>query len=139
MEDPHDLDRFVQAQQTVYRNVKAELQAGRKTTHWMWFIFPQLHGLGHSAMAQRYAIASRQEAEAYLRHPLLGKRLQECTALVNAVQGRSVQQILGAPDDLKFHSCMTLFAAVAPVEPVFAQALQQYFAGARDPATLALL
>jgi len=139
MEDPHDLDRFVQAQQTVYRNVKAELQAGRKTTHWMWFIFPQLHGLGHSAMAQRYAIASRQEAEAYLRHPLLGKRLQECTTLVNAVQGRSVQQILGAPDDLKFHSCMTLFAAVAPAEPVFAQALQKYFAGARDPATLALL
>jgi uncharacterized protein (DUF1810 family) len=139
MDDPFDLQRFVDAQQSVHAQVLAELHAGRKQGHWMWFVFPQLAGLGHSAMAQRYALAGREEALAYLRHPLLGPRLRECTALVLAVPGRSLLQILGTPDDLKFRSSMSLFAAVAPDEPLFAAALQQYFSGAPDPRTLALL
>ena len=139
MTDHHDLDRFVQAQSSIYADAQAELRTGRKQTHWMWFVFPQLAGLGRSETARRYAINSRAEAEAYLRHPLLGDRLRECTALVNAVNERSVAQIFGTPDDLKFHSCMTLFATVAPDEGAFAQALQKYFGAVPDPATLSLL
>ena len=139
MDDPYDLQRFVAAQQNVYPQVQAELAAGAKRSHWMWFVFPQLKGLGHSAMAQRYGIASKAEALAYWQHPLLGPRLQQCSALVLAVEGKTALQILGSPDDLKFRSCMTLFAQVAPAEPVFGAALKKYFGGVSDPNTLALL
>ena len=112
--DPHDLRRFVDAQAPVYAQVRAELAAAHKRSHWMWFVFPQLRGLGHSAMAHRFGIASRAEAVAYLGHPLLGERLRECTGLMLAAPaGASALAILGAPDDLKFHSSMTLFAEVA--------------------------
>ena len=107
--DPYDLRRFVEAQDPVFEQVCSELRAGRKQSHWMWFVFPQLKGLGHSAMAHRYGIASLAEAEAYIKHPILGLRLRECTRLVNLVEGRSIEQIFGYPDDLKFRSCMTLF------------------------------
>lgn len=130
------LERFVQAQQPVIGHVLAELRAGRKTSHWMWFVFPQIHGLGHSPMAQRFAIASRVEAEAYLQHPVLGPRLRECTALVNAVAGRGIEEIFGYPDHLKFHSCMTLFARVTGDNQIFVAALDKYFAGTEDTATL---
>lgn len=139
MADPHDLQRFVDAQAAVYPRVLAELRAGRKRSHWMWFIFPQVEGLGHSAMAQRYAIASRSEAVAYLRHEVLGPRLRECTALVNAVQGKSITDILGRPDDLKFRSSMTLFAHVTDDNRAFVDAVRIHFAGAHDPATMAWL
>jgi uncharacterized protein (DUF1810 family) len=135
-DDPYDLARFVAAQNPVYAQVRAELAAGCKKSHWMWFVFPQLEGLGASAMAQRYAICSLDEAAAYLAHLILGQRLRECVRLVNAVDGRSVRDIFGHPDDLKFRSSMTLFAATAPQEPLFTQALQKYFAGAADPLTL---
>ncbi|MCA1372348.1 MULTISPECIES: DUF1810 domain-containing protein [unclassified Bradyrhizobium] len=138
MTDPFDLDRFVQAQDPVYGDILGELARGRKQTHWMWFIFPQVAGLGASAMSQRYAIGSRAEAEAYLVHPILGGRLIECTKLVLAVEGRTINAILGAPDDAKFRSSMTLFGAVSD-EPVFDQALARYFAGERDGATLDIL
>jgi uncharacterized protein (DUF1810 family) len=134
-----DLQRFVAAQDAVYDAVRAELSAGRKASHWMWFVFPQLRSLGRSATAQRFGIESRDEALAYWRHPVLGRRLKECTALVLATQGRTVHEIFGAPDDLKFRSCMTLFAAVAPDEPVFGQALARFFDAEPDPRTLALL
>jgi uncharacterized protein (DUF1810 family) len=138
MTDTFDLKRFVDAQAQVYPRVVAELRQGRKQTHWMWFIFPQLAGLGHSAMAQRYAIASRDEAMAYLGHAVLAKRLSECTVLVNAVEGRTIREILGSPDDLKFRSSMTLFAAVSP-DPEFATAIGKFYRGAQDRATLELL
>ena len=138
MTDPFDLQRFVDAQAPVYPRVVAELRQGRKQSHWMWFIFPQLAGLGHSAMARRFAISSREEAVAYLAHGVLGPRLAECTSLVNAVEGRTIREILGSPDDLKFCSSMTLFGAVSD-EPVFDQALARYFAGERDGATLEML
>ena len=138
MSDPFDLERFVQAQTNVYRGVVGELLAGRKRSHWMWFIFPQLAGLGFSAMSQRYAIASRAEAEAYLAHPVLGPRLIECTGLVLAVKDRAINAILGAPDDAKFRSSMTLFAAVSD-KPIFAEAITKYFAGGHDHATLDIL
>ncbi|MDQ8019424.1 MAG: DUF1810 domain-containing protein [Bordetella sp.] len=135
-----ELHRFVDAQAPVYDQVRAELAAGRKRTHWMWFVFPQIQGLGRSAMAQRYAIASREEAEVYLAHPLLGARLRECAALVLAARGPDIDDILGPPDDLKFHSCMTLFDAVAPTgETLFAQCLERFFGGTRDAATLSSL
>ena len=139
MADPYDLQRFVVAQAPVIERVRAELVAGRKQSHWMWFVFPQLAGLGNSAMAQRYAIASLAQARAYLAHPILGARLLECTTLVLALGGRSAHAIFGSPDDLKFRSCMTLFAEAAPNQPVFAAALAKYFAGAPDAATLELL
>ncbi len=139
MTDLHDLERFVAAQRAVIDTVRAELGAGRKRSHWMWFVFPQIAGLGFSAMAARYAIASADEARAYLRHPVLGPRLVECTALVNGVEGRSLNAILGSPDDLKFRSSMTLFAEVAPDEPVFGQALAKYCDGKADARTLELL
>ena len=133
------LQRFVDAQAPVYAEVCAELRAGRKQSHWMWFIFPQLRGLGHSAMAQRYGIASRAEALAYLQHPLLGARLKECMALLLVHKGLSADDILGDIDALKLRSCATLFAAVAPQEPVFAQVLQQFYLGQRCHRTLELL
>ena len=139
MNDPHELQRFVAAQAPVYERVRDELRRGRKASHWMWYVFPQIAGLGHSAMAQRYAIASLDEARAYLAHPVLGPRLRECTALVIAARGKNLNAILGSPDDLKFHSSMTLFDMAGGGEPVFAQALAQYFAGQPDPATLAIV
>jgi uncharacterized protein (DUF1810 family) len=136
MNDPHDLQRFVDAQAPVIDQVLAELGRGRKASHWMWFVFPQIRGLGHSAMAERYAIGSLAEARAYLAHPLLGPRLIACTGLVNAAEGASIRQVLGQPDDLKFRSSMTLFAHAAPDQPVFKVALDRYFAGEEDTATL---
>jgi len=136
MNDPHGLKRFVDAQNPVYEHVLAELRKGEKEEHWMWFIFPQLRGLGHSHMATAFGVASRQEAEAYLEHPVLGPRLRECTHLVNRIEGRSIHQIFGHPDDLKFRSSMTLFASVAPDNQVFQEALRKYFAGQPDPLTL---
>ena len=138
MTDPFDLERFVDAQAPVYASVVAELRRGRKQSHWMWFIFPQFAGLGFSAMAQRFAIRSREEAVAYLGHGVLGPRLRECTALVNAVEGRTIHDILGSPDDLKFHSSMTLFAAVSS-EPQFAASITKFYGGTPDQKTLALL
>jgi uncharacterized protein (DUF1810 family) len=133
-----DLNRFVEAQDAIYSRVVAELAAGRKQSHWMWFVFPQIAGLGLSAMAQRYAIGPRTEAEAYLAHPVLGPRLIECTRLVLGVSGKTIHAILGSPDDLKFRSSMTLFDAVSD-NPIFAQAIGKYYAGEKDPATLATL
>ena len=138
MTAPFDLERFVQAQNPVYPNVREELARGRKQSHWMWFVFPQIAGLGFSAMSQRYAIASRAEAMAYLAHPVLGPRLIECTRLVLAIEGRTINAILGTPDDAKFHSAMTLFGAVSD-DPIFGEALARYFAGERDGATLDIL
>ncbi len=138
--DPHDLRRFVDAQATLYTQVRDELAAGRKRSHWMWFVFPQLRGLGQSAMAHRYGIVSRTEAEAYLDHAVLGARLVECTDLMLAAsEGASALAILGAPDDLKFRSSMTLFAAVSAAGAPFATALDRFFDGAADPATLRLI
>lgn len=139
MADPHDLQRFVEAQDPFYPQVCAELAAGAKASHWMWFVFPQLRGLGLSAMAQHYGIASRAEAQAYWQHPVLGARLKQCSELVVAVKGRTALQIFHSPDDLKFRSSMTLFAQVAPQEPVFSRALEKYFGGVRDVRTLELL
>jgi uncharacterized protein (DUF1810 family) len=130
------LERFVQAQEPVIARAMAELRAGRKTSHWMWFVFPQIQGLGHSPMAQRFALPSRAEAEAYLRHPMLGPRLRECTRLVNAVDGRTIEEIFGHPDYLKFRSSMTLFAHATPDNQVFADAVARYFGGEYDPLTL---
>ena len=138
--DPHDLQRFVAAQAPLYSQVCAELAAGRKRSHWMWFVFPQMRGLGASSMAHRYGIASRAEAEAYLRHPLLGARLVECTSLMLGVaDGASAHDVLGSPDDLKFRSSMTLFAALSPAGSPFAAALDRFFAARPDPATERLL
>ena len=130
------LQRFVDAQNPVYEQVCSELRAGRKTGHWMWFVFPQIHGLGHSHMANRFAIASLAEAQAYLKHPILGPRLRECSRLVNLVEGRTISEILGYPDDLKFRSCMTLFAQATTDNQVFRDALQKYFGGEPDQLTL---
>ena len=136
LDDPFSLQRFVAAQAPLYDRVCAELSAGRKRSHWMWFIFPQIHGLGSSAMAQRYAITSLAEGVAYLDHPVLGPRLRECTRLVNAVDGRSAHEIFGSPDDMKFHSSMTLFLRAGPEDALFRTALDKYFAGKLDPATI---
>ena len=139
MSGPFDLARFVGAQAPVYDAARAEIEAGRKQSHWMWFIFPQIAGLGSSAMAVRYAIASLAEARAYLAHPVLGPRLRDCATLALAVEGRSATEIFGPVDATKFRSSMTLFAAAAPDTPVFAACLEKYFDGERDPATLAKL
>lgn len=136
MSDQFDLQRFVDAQQPVFQTVLAELQTGQKRSHWMWFIFPQIAGLGHSAMARRFAIASLDEASAYLEHPLLGPRLRECSRLVAAVDGRAIEDIFGYPDHMKFHSSMTLFARAARDAAVFDECLRKYFGGESDPATL---
>ena len=136
-----DLARFVDAQARVWDDVRAELAAGRKRTHWMWFVFPQLRGLGRSETARRYGIASREEAVAYLAHPLLGPRLRESVALVLATEGRTAHEIFGSPDDLKLGSCLTLFRAVAAGEDaaLFDRALERFHDGRADEATLALL
>lgn len=134
-----DLHRFVAAQDPVYDQVCAELAAGRKTSHWMWFVFPQLRGLGRSATARFFGLASSAEALAYWQHPVLGARLRHCAQLVLAAKGRTAHDIFGSPDDLKLRSCMTLFAAVAPEEPVFARVLRHFYGGELDPRTLALL
>ena len=139
MTDPFNLPRFVDAQATVYADVLDELRAGQKATHWMWFIFPQLQELGRSAIAKHYGITSLAEALAYLEHPLLGQRLLECTGLMLAARGKSALEILGSPDDLKFRSCMTLFMAARPDLPVWQAALDQYFGGEADAATVSLL
>ena len=139
MGDPYDLQRFLNAQDRVFDRVRAELAVGHKRSHWMWFVFPQLRGLGSSSTAQRYAISGRDEAVAYAAHPILGPRLRECTQLVNEVAGRSIHDIFGYPDDLKFHSSMTLFAACAPQEPCYAAALTKHFASQPDVRTLELL
>lgn len=139
MSDINDLQRFVAAQALVYPRVVSELRAGRKQSHWMWFIFPQIEGLGFSAMAQKYAIGSRAEAVAYLDHPVLGPRLRECTRLVNAVDGKDIHAILGSPDDMKFRSSMTLFAKVVADNADFVAALHKYYNGELDAATIARL
>jgi uncharacterized protein (DUF1810 family) len=136
MNDPYGLQRFVDAQIPVYDKVCFELHDGRKKSHWMWFIFPQVDGLGSSQMARIFAISSIAEAAAYLAHPVLGSRLTECTKLVNLVEGRPIEQIFGYPDDLKFRSSMTLFAHATPDNRVFIDALQKYFKGEFDHATL---
>ncbi|MDO8447865.1 MAG: DUF1810 domain-containing protein [Rhodoferax sp.] len=133
------LERFVEAQDRVYESVCNELALGEKTSHWMWFIFPQLKGLGRSPIAKHYAIESGAEALAFWQHPILGKRLKECTQLVLAQPNTTAHDIFGSPDDLKFKSCMTLFAQVAPQEPVFKQALERFFGGKPDESTLKLL
>jgi uncharacterized protein (DUF1810 family) len=137
--DPFELERFTKAQEQVYARALSELADGAKRSHWMWFIFPQMLGLGHSPMARRYAIRSAREAACYLAHPLLGKRLVECTRAVNQVSGRTIHQIFGNPDDMKFHSSMTLFNAVAEDSNEFAFALEKYFDGRRDEKTLSLI
>lgn len=134
--DPHNLQRFLDAQAPAIDRVLQELRNGQKASHWMWFIFPQISGLGHSDTARFYAIASRAEAEAYLAHPVLGPRLSECTRLVLDVTGRTAEAILGSVDAAKFRSCMTLFGAVAADPSLFRQALRRYYKGEPDKATL---
>ncbi len=139
MSDPHDLQRFVDAQQPIYDRALAELNAGHKQSHWMWFIFPQIAGLGHSDMARRYAIKDVDEATAYLEHPLLGPRLEQCAQALLAHAERPARQILGSPDDMKLRSSMTLFAAVAPERTTFQAVLDTFFAADPDSATLSRL
>jgi uncharacterized protein (DUF1810 family) len=136
MTDPFDLARFVDAQGATYPQALQELKAGHKRSHWMWFISPQVAGLGFSAMAQCYAISGLDEARAYLQHPVLGERLRVCTAAVNAVTGRTAHQVFGSPDDMKFRSSMTLFERAEPAEPAFRTAMERYFDGQGDPRTL---
>lgn len=137
-EDPYDLDRFVEAQAADYARAVSELRAGRKQSHWMWYVFPQIDGLGHSPMSRRYSIKSAAEAKAYLDHLVLGARLRECFAVVCGVAGRSAREIFGSPDDLKLRSCATLFGSVSD-EPIFEQVLEKYFDGKPDEETLRLL
>jgi uncharacterized protein (DUF1810 family) len=142
MQDPFDLGRFVKAQQPVYARVRAELAAGCKQTHWMWFVFPQLKGLGSSSIARTYGLATLAEARAYLAHPVLGERLRECARLLAATPGNDARQVLGYPDDLKLRSCMTLFAAAATAahdQHLFQEGLAKFFAGVEDPLTRELL
>ena len=136
MSDPYNLQRFIDAEDGVFDEVCAELAGGRKRGHWMWFVFPQLKGLGHSSTAQFYGISGREEAEAYLRHAVLGPRLGQCTGLLLGVQGRSIKEIVGSPDDLKFCSCMTLFAQVAQENQIFVDAVNKYYGGEFDAWTL---
>ncbi|HEY0736961.1 MAG TPA: DUF1810 domain-containing protein [Herpetosiphonaceae bacterium] len=137
--DPFDLRRFVSAQKEDYKTALTELRSGRKESHWMWYIFPQIDGLGYSPTSKRYAIKSLSEARAYLQHPLLGSRLVECAETILQLTGRSASAIFGSPDDMKLRSSMTLFAAVPDADPVFARVLDKYFAGQPDRATLDLL
>lgn len=134
--NPFQLERFVEAQDGVYGQVCEELRRGEKRSHWMWFIFPQIRGLGRSPMADRFAIGSVEEAREYLKHPVLGARLRECAGLVNAVEEKSASEIFGFPDDLKFHSSMTLFARVGEGERIFREALEKYFGGEMDRGTV---
>jgi uncharacterized protein (DUF1810 family) len=137
--DPHNLSRFLQAQEEIYEQALAEIKSGRKRSHWMWYIFPQFNGLGFSSTSRLYSIKSRAEAEAYLSHPVLGPRLVECVEAALAVEGRSAFDIFGTPDDLKLKSCATLFACVSPPGSVFERLLDKYFQGERDDKTLRLL
>jgi len=137
--DPFNLERFVHAQDRVYQRVLSELRAGQKMSHWMWFIFPQVRGLGRSPISMEYAISSRDEARAYLQHPLLGPRLKECTQLLLQVEDRSALEIFGEPDDVKFRSSMTLFTNVSSEDDIFERALKKYFGGVPDRLTLARL
>ena len=139
MVDGHNLHRFLDAQERVYDTVLDELRAGRKASHWIWFIFPQIAGLGHSGMAQKFAIASLDEAKAYLQHPVLGPRLRECTQLVLSVNGRSTEEIFGYPDNLKFRSCLTLFMTATTDNTIFKAALLKYFDAKPDTLTLDIL
>ena len=138
-EDPYELNRFVQAQERDYARALAELRNGEKRSHWMWYIFPQIDGLGFSSMSKRYSIKSLEEAKAYLEHPILGPRLIECAEAVLAVEGRSAHEIFGSPDDLKLKSCATLFASVSSSGSVFEELLVKYYDGTRDRKTLQLL
>jgi uncharacterized protein (DUF1810 family) len=138
-DDPYDLDRFVRAQERDYARALAEVRIGSKRTHWMWYIFPQLDGLAHSATSKRYAIRSLDEARAFLNHPVLGPRLLEFAEAAVRVDGRSAREIFGSPDDLKLRSCATLFACVSPPGSVFERLLGKYYGGVRDERTLALL
>lgn len=137
--DPHDLGRFLEAQEGDYERALAEIRSGRKRSHWIWYIFPQFDGLGFSSTSRRYSIKSLAEAEAYLRHPVLGPRLLACAEAALGVEGRSAFEIFGSPDDMKLRSCATLFACVAPAGSVFCRLLDKYFQGQRDEATLRLL
>ena len=137
--DSFDLNRFISAQEPVIAQALNELRAGHKSGHWMWFVFPQIRGLGSSSMAQRYGIGSLEEARAYHQHPALGARLGQCTQLVLNIERRSTEQIFGHPDDVKFRSCMTLFMQAAPEESMYRVALQKYYAGEPDPRSLELL
>ena len=139
MNDPHDLNRFVEAQAAVYQRALAELRNGHKRSHWMWFIFPQIEGLGFSAISQRYAIKSREEARAYLEHEILGPRLTACVEVLLNLEGLSADEIFGYPDEMKLRSCATLFAEVAHAGSVFHRLLEKYFDGEPDPKTLQLL
>jgi uncharacterized protein (DUF1810 family) len=139
LSDPHELQRFVNAQRDTYAEALAELRIGRKHGHWMWFVFPQVAGLSHSTIGARYAIASRDEAVAYLAHPVLGARLRECAEAVLGVTGKTAHDIFSYPDDLKLRSSMTLFARLAEPDGPFRRVLERYFEGAEDPATLAVL
>jgi len=136
LNDVYDLQRFVDAQEPMFEEVREELRDGSKTSHWMWFIFPQINGLGHSSKARKYAISSLEEATAYLEHPVLGPRLRDCTHIVNMVEGRTAHQIFGHPDDLKFHSSMTLFAEATLGNAIFKDVLQKYYGGEPDRLTL---
>lgn len=136
MTDPYRLQRFTEAQAPIFDQVLSELLAGQKQSHWMWFVFPQIKGLGHSPMAREFAISSLEEASAYLSHPLLGERLRECTGLVNAVRGQAIEQIFGYTDAMKFRSSMTLFSRASSGEQVFNDALRTYFDGEPDALTL---
>ena len=137
--DPHDLNRFVRAQEESYQQALSELERGRKQSHWMWYVFPQLDGLGSSPMSKRYSIKSEDEARAYLDHPVLGPRHAECAEAILAVDGKSARAILGSPDDMKLKSCATLFARVSPPGSVFERLLDKFYDGERDAATLRLL
>lgn len=139
MTQDFDLERFVTAQEPVYAQALAEIRSGRKRSHWMWFIFPQIQGLGWSSMSQRFAISGPDEARAYLQHPVLGPRLVECMQAVLQIKGKSAEDIFGSPDDMKLRSCATLYAAVSPPESVFQQVLDRYFDGQRDEQTLSRL
>jgi uncharacterized protein (DUF1810 family) len=137
--DPFNLNRFTSAQEGTYNRALAELKNGEKRTHWMWFIFPQIDGLGFSSTSKYYAIKSIEEAQHFLSHPVLGKRLLECAETVLAIEGRSVSEIFGYPDDMKLKSCMTLFVSVSDAHPVFVRVLDKYFNGENDARTLQLL
>ena len=137
--DPYDLNRFISAQENIYPKVISELNGGYKQSHWMWFIFPQIDGLGRTQTARHYAIKSKQEADEYLRNPILGSRLLECSDILLSLEGRSVSDIFAYPDDLKLHSCMTLFSAMAESHSVFEQVLDKYFESEQDTKTLQIL
>lgn len=137
--DKYDLDRFVEAQKGVYDQALAEIRSGQKQTHWMWFVFPQLAGLGSSPMARKYAIQNLDEAREYLKHGVLGARLRECAEAVVSVSGKSAREIFGSPDDLKLRSCATLFAQVSPEDSVFHRIIRQYYSSEPDEETIRLL